>query len=327
MKRTIFLIGFLVFIYAIQFEASNVLADGEDATFLEWTAIPALPDKLGVAGPFVGVHLSSENCDDEVLIVAGGANFPVKESQDLWEVPKVYHDDAWVLTREKSTDGTNHYKWLSGFQIDQPKGYGACVSTKNGVVCIGGVDSKQTYADAFLLSWNASAKTLMQTQLPSLPEPSNGGAAAIVGETIYLVGGMTGAGLDTASRNFWSLDMSLYGNASKKDVFVWQKVLAWPGSERAMSVVVSQHNGFDQCLYVMSGRRGVKPGENDPEAILAEGKKLLPLKDVYEFCPARYDDSAYNPKTNEYNSTGKPVNHGASERMPLFLSWLVPERP
>lgn len=300
-----FLIGVLVFVYAIQCEASEVLAGGEEAAFLEWTELPALPDKLGVAGPFVGVHFNTEKSDDEVLIVAGGANFPVAEGQDLWEVPKVYHDDAWVLTRGKGTDGTKHYKWLSGFQIEKPRAYGACVSTKDGVVCMGGVDSKQAYADVFLLSWDASAKTLKQTELPSLPEPSNGGGAAMVGETIYMVGGMTGTGLDSASRNFWSLDMSLYGDASKKEAFVWREVLPWPGPERAMSVVVSQHNGFDQCLYVMSGRRELKLGENDPEAILAEGEKLLPLRDVYEFCPARYDGLAYNAKTNEYKGVGQ----------------------
>ncbi len=32
-------------------------------------ALPDLPDPIGVAGPFVGVH-------NDALIVAGGANFP-----------------------------------------------------------------------------------------------------------------------------------------------------------------------------------------------------------------------------------------------------------
>ncbi|MBR90601.1 MAG: galactose oxidase, partial [Verrucomicrobiales bacterium] len=37
---------------------------------LKWEQLPLFPkDHIGVAGPFVGVH-------NDVLIVAGGANFP-----------------------------------------------------------------------------------------------------------------------------------------------------------------------------------------------------------------------------------------------------------
>ncbi|MDA7528144.1 hypothetical protein N8590_04075, partial [bacterium] len=37
---------------------------------LSWSEISSLPDELGVAGPFAGVH-------KDALIVAGGANFPL----------------------------------------------------------------------------------------------------------------------------------------------------------------------------------------------------------------------------------------------------------
>ena len=57
----------------------------------------------------------------DALIVAGGANFPVPEGEDLWEVP-VYHADAWVLT-----DGKEYAEIR--FQLKQPVGYGMCVST------------------------------------------------------------------------------------------------------------------------------------------------------------------------------------------------------
>ena len=46
------------------------LADQE----IQWSHLPPIPDALGVAGPFVGVHRDS-------LIVAGGANFP----RPVWE--------------------------------------------------------------------------------------------------------------------------------------------------------------------------------------------------------------------------------------------------
>ena len=70
----------------------TVMARGESPSRLSSKALPDLPDAIGMAGPFVGVHR-------DALIVAGGANFPVPEGEDLWEVPKIYHADAWVLTR------------------------------------------------------------------------------------------------------------------------------------------------------------------------------------------------------------------------------------
>ena len=53
---------------------------GEEQARLKAEALPDLPDKIGMAGPFVGVR-------NDALIVAGGANFPVPEGEELWEVP------------------------------------------------------------------------------------------------------------------------------------------------------------------------------------------------------------------------------------------------
>jgi solute:Na+ symporter, SSS family len=54
---------------------------------LEWTALPDLPNELGVAGPFVGVH-------NGALVVAGGANF----NRPVWDNPKTWLDDVWIAT-------------------------------------------------------------------------------------------------------------------------------------------------------------------------------------------------------------------------------------
>ena len=93
-------------------------------------------DRLGVAGPLVGVH-------NDALIVAGGANFP----QTVWDNSKVWHDAIHVLT--KTADG---YAWHEGGRLAHPIAYGAAVSTPDGVVCMGGNDSSTTFGDVFLLS-------------------------------------------------------------------------------------------------------------------------------------------------------------------------------
>ena len=153
---------------------------GEEQARLKAEALPDLPDKIGMAGPFVGVQ-------NDALIVAGGANFPVPEGEDLWEVPKVYHADAWVL--EKKGGG---YEWKTGFKLKQPVGYGMCVSTKQGVVCVGGQTGEIVYKDAFRLEWKNGE--LKQVELSPLPEAITGGAAALIGEVMYVAGGQTGMG-------------------------------------------------------------------------------------------------------------------------------------
>ena len=53
------------------------------ARFLEYSQLADLPDALGVAGPFVGVDKDELGVYEDVLIVAGGANFakPVWQSE------------------------------------------------------------------------------------------------------------------------------------------------------------------------------------------------------------------------------------------------------
>ena len=93
--------------------------------FLEWKQLTDLPpvgeqtNALGVAGPFVGVH-------NDVLIVAGGANFP----KPFWGEDKVWHDDIWTLYKSG--------KWTKAGSLPRPLAYGASVSTQWGVLCMGG---------------------------------------------------------------------------------------------------------------------------------------------------------------------------------------------
>ena len=58
---------------------------------IQWEQLPALPDKLGFAGPFAGSY-------NGALLVAGGANFPGKPP---WEGGlKVWHNTIFFLERE-----------------------------------------------------------------------------------------------------------------------------------------------------------------------------------------------------------------------------------
>jgi len=163
------------------------------------------------------------------------------------------------------------------------------------VVCVGGEDGRRVYDDAFLLTWDADALRLRTTPLPALPAPMAFGAAAAIGDVVYVAGGQSGLALETATRRFWRLDLSRLGAADGS--FGWEALPPWPGDARAFQIVVAQHNGFDDCIHLIGGRRA----ENDPEAAM----NVRPLRDVHEFSPARYDRDAYDPATGAYRGGGR----------------------
>jgi SSS family transporter len=234
------------------------------AAQLQWDALPPLPNADGVAGPFVGVH-------GDALIVAGGANFP----KPVWESSKVFHDQIHVLVREPK-GAVTAYRWVTGPRLEKPIAYGASVSTAHGVLCMGGNDAAQTYADVFLLQWNPKSESVERLPLPALPAPCANGSAAVLGEKVYLAGGTTGPGLETALSSFWSLDLSRLESGDP----AWEHLPAWPGPPRAFAIAAAQNNGVNDCVYVMSGRR-----------VNEQGKTEF-LTDVYEFNPAKFQPGA-----------------------------------
>jgi len=222
---------------------------------LSWSELPPVPDELGFAGPFAGVH-------NDALIVAGGANFP----KPVWENAKVWHDRIFVLT--KSDDD---YAWKDGGKLPRAIAYGSAVSTSDGVVCMGGNDADETFDEVFLLSWDAKSEEITTTPYPSLPRPCSFSAATLIGDVIYLAGGQSGQSLETAMTNFWSLDLSRKEMPAE---FVWKELPAWPGPTRALNLTVSQHNGYNDCVYVISGRR-------------QDGEEFAFLRDVWEYNPTK----------------------------------------
>ncbi len=229
--------------------------------YFTWEELPSLPavgsqsEPIGVAGPIAGIH-------NGVIIAAGGANF----NKPYWENEKEWHDDIWVLT-----DG----RWVKKGNLEHPVAYGAVVSTNLGVVNIGGSDSSQTYDEVLLLQWDQKTESVLQEKLPSLPRKCAYAGATILDNVIYVAGGTETTDLRSAMKNFWMLDLSRYGQAD----FQWKELPSWPGPERALNIVATQHNGKNNCIYVFSGRR------DDPSA------KWDVLADMYEFDPAAYHSS------------------------------------
>ncbi len=221
---------------------------------LSWSRLPSLPNELGVGGPFVGVH-------NGVLIVAGGANFP----RPVWENEKQWLDTIHVLTRHG--DG---YVWRNGGKLPRATAYGAAVSTPDGVVCLGGNDSKNTFSDVFVLRWDTKKKTISVANYPPLPRACAYTSATLVGNVIYLAGGQNGPSLKSAMNNFWALDLSDKDDPRK---FAWKMLPPCPGPPRTLNLTIGQRSGGRDSVYVISGRR-------------EQGEQVQFLKDVWRYAPA-----------------------------------------
>jgi N-acetylneuraminate epimerase len=132
---------------------------------------------VGVAGAYSGVH-------NDVLIVAGGANFPDKMP---WEGgQKVFENNIYVF--KKSTKG-HLYCLENEFHLPENMAYGAAVSTPMGLFCIGGENEKGLFSKSLLLTWNKKAHKVEIQQLPDLPYPLVNSSGVFIDNSIYVVGG------------------------------------------------------------------------------------------------------------------------------------------
>jgi N-acetylneuraminic acid mutarotase len=219
-----------------------LLASGAD--------LPPLPDNEGVAGTFAGVTHGA-------LVVAGGANFPNKKP---WQGgKKVWHDAAYVLDQPGG-------KWLPAGKLPRPLGYGVSVTHGNAVVCVGGSDAVQHYADAFRLEWTGGK--LSTTPLPPLPKPLANACGALVGDILYVAGGQEKPDSAGTSKSAWRIDL-----AAREPK--WEGITDCPGGGRMLATAAA----FDGAFWLIGGVDLV-PGKHG----MAERKYLT---DAHRFDPGK----------------------------------------
>jgi SSS family solute:Na+ symporter len=259
------------------FAALAFSAAGSDVAVktLTWSALPALPPSAGqttqpgVAGPFAGVH-------GDVLIVAGGANFPHGLPWDGGV--KIWWDDIWVLEGL----GGGKPRWVSDrtFRLPRRIGYGISVSTPEGVVCAGGHDEARCYADVFLLSWDARAREVRRTELPPLPEPLSFMGGVLVGTTFYVAGGQTTMNQAAPTSVFWALDLA---NRNRRGDFKWEALPGWPGPARILPVAAAQRGAKGKEVFLFSGRA---PAAGRPTTVLSDAYAFDPQARSWRVLPA-----------------------------------------
>ena len=217
-----------------------------------WKAerLPSLPDREGYAGLFAGVSRG-------VLLVAGGANFPGKKPWEGGE--KVWYDTVFGLDRPGG-------KWRVVGKLPRPLGYGVSASYRDGVVCVGGSDSKRHHGEAFRLEWVAGRAVV--NPLPPLPMPVANACGALVGDRLFVAGGQVSPEASEALRTVFRIDLA-------SEVPTWREIEPCPGPGRILAVAGS----LDGAFWLAGGA----------ELVLGPGGRAerRSLKDAYRFDPDR----------------------------------------
>ena len=293
------LAGFLVMASLLRGVAQEAAPAAEGDTIhvppkIEWEKIAELADtdgkKLGgYAGMFAGAH-------GDVLILAGGTDFP---GAMPWEGgTRAFSDAVHVLERTVGDDRMPRYAWVeSGVKLSEAMGCGASVSLKDGLLCVGGATDAGVRDGCFLLSWNAGERKVGQTEFPKLPQPLAWASAALVKNTVYVLGGTGELPRSRAVNSFYALDLS------KRDAggaaFAWKALPPWDGPPRMLAVAAASMEGGSEYLYLCGGRN---PG-GEPDF----------LTDLHRYNPVRKDwallGDIIDPRGHPCAIVGAPAFH------------------
>lgn len=209
---------------------------------IAWQLAAKLPGENNVVP--TGFAGAVNAVDNNVMIVAGGANFPDKLP---WEGGHKHYSDA-VYVLHKNGD---RFVWdkNKSLKLPEPVAYCGNIATPSGIVYAGGENNKGLSNKAFILKWNATDHQLVVKSLPKLPMAVTNVALTNIGNMVYAVGG------DNATHStslFCALDL-------KDNAAQWQMLPALP-LQLANSVTVAQNGPDGQCIYVIGGRSKMPSG-------------------------------------------------------------------
>lgn len=211
-----------------------------------WSELAPIPDPIGFAGSFSGVS-------NGTLLVAGGANFP--DGGAPWTgSKKVWHDHIFALEKP---DG----KWKPAGKLPYALGYGISITWKETFIIIGGSNQKGHSTAVSQLKYENGRISI--TALPALPKAIANTSGVLIGNSIYVAGGIESPDAQHAEKNFWMLDLQ----ASQK---TWKVLETWPGPSRMFAVAGALAGKF----YLFGG------GE------LVNGQRNY-LKDAYQYDPGK----------------------------------------
>lgn len=213
---------------------------------IQWKVAAVLPTSngqsksLGFAGAINGVN-------NNVLIVAGGCNFP---NAMPWEGGrKYYSNEIYVLQK-----AGNKFVWNKKVKSVLPESIAYCgsASTDKGIVYAGGENANGISNKCFLLNWNTTKNNVDIKPLPNLLIALTNVAVTHIGDVIYAAGGDEAK---NSSKSFFSLDLN-DSNAQWKTLPDLPVALA-----NATAIVQSGNTGEE--IFIIGGRTKTSSGISD----------------------------------------------------------------
>lgn len=230
-----YLVGLAALLPAVSASAQSEI---DKADYFLWDTLAVLPgtpeeSHPGLAGAFSGVS-------NDVLIVAGGANFPIAPP---WRGGnKTWSDSIYVL---KKADGG--YTWIAaGSRLERPVAYGVSLSTPGGILCIGGTNAEGIARDVFLLTWHTGEGRVIQQALGHLPEGFEATGGAEISGQIYITG------IHEEKNQLLSTPYNKLLRTSGE--MEWEWLAGCPGPPRKFMSFAAQNNGSTAMLYLFGGR-------------------------------------------------------------------------
>ena len=229
----------LMLIALISLSAHISASSNTEIEKIEWKHTCKLPDLNGMENPGVAGAYSGF-IDNNILVIAGGANFPDnmpwEGGHKVWSRIVYYADlrkenPEWIIQEDA---------------LPTALAYGVSIELPDGLLCIGGCDSSQCYKSVFQITYHEETIKIIN-DLPDLPVPLAHMTGVLSGNKIYVAGGQESMIEQKATNHFLMLDLS---NKKKG----WVKLPSWPGPPRGYAVSAVQSDGFDDCIYLFSGR-------------------------------------------------------------------------
>ena len=213
---------------------------------VKWKFGAALPPSrgqsksLGFAGAINGVS-------NDVLIIAGGANFP---NGLPWHGGKKYYSgEVHVLQKEGKS-----FFWNKKLKdsLPEPIAYCGATSTDKGIAYVGGENANGISNKCYLLKWNNEANEVEIEWLPNLPIALTNIALTHIGNTLYFAGGDIEK---SSSSGFFSLDLDS-SNAR------WKRLPDLP-IVLANAIAVAQYVKKEKNIFIIGGRSKTPSGISD----------------------------------------------------------------
>lgn len=229
-------ISILLLLFIMFFTAASY-AQKKQGGAMQWEIAACLPASnghhkaLGVAGPVVGIH-------ENVLVVAGGANFP--DSMPWVGGAKKYYDEVYVYIK-KEGKLVLHNKT---FKLPSAVAYAAGCSLPRGIIYAGGENEKGISNKVFLLQWDPVASDLSYKKLPDLPVALTNAAVGIYKDRLYVAGGEME---NAVSDKLYCLDINNLESG-------WEQLSSVPKQVSHAVAVIQSHKGRP-FIYLVGGRR------------------------------------------------------------------------